>query len=350
VIGKAARLLIIFAVIEAICLGFAKLSILRGNPFLFFYADLFDHMDPVISEAERNGSVTGWPRSNEPRPQAVRQPSTCGSALGGSFTRSPDVADGQTWPSLLSDKLGCNIENFGGDGFGIDQSEIRYRSLDRHDHVVVFGLIPGMVIPDTLASWTFYAQGDDHLPKPNVTKPFYRLDAERLDLVPRPSFDPVAIFEHHRFDLFRSMWTPLRFPFSYSVATAIYRHLTVPNYWNLNVYDDSATSVAMRKQGWAILRRGDSLTREHGASLVVVLVESPDLTPNEKPPYETILAEMHRELPGICIVDPFPALHALVEKIGPAGMRTKTGHYSAASNEVVASEVAKGITACGIKL
>jgi hypothetical protein len=350
IIRRAVRLLLLFAAIEAMSFGFAKLSIWRGNPFLFFYADLFEHVDPALAKFERDGSITGWPLTNDPRQQPARQPATCGSAMGGSFTYSTGVADDETWPSYLSEKLGCNIDNFGADGFGVDQSEIRHSSLDRHDRVVVFGLIPGMIIPDSIASWTFYDRGVDHLPRPNLTKPFFVLNGEKLELIPRPPFDPNAILAHHRFDLFRSMWTPLRFPFSYSVAAAIYRHFTIPNYWNMNVYDNSLTSVGMRKRGWTILRTMQAEVKSHGGELVVVLVESPDLTPGENPPYAPILTELRRELSGVCLIDPFPALHALSEKIGAPGMRNTSGHYSAAGNNVIASEVAKGIASCGIKL
>jgi hypothetical protein len=270
--------------------------------------------------------------------------------VGGSFTYSTGVADDEAWPSYLSGKLGCNIDNFGVDGFGVDQSTIRHMNLKRHDRVVVFGLITGMFLPDSIASWTFNDRGVDRLPKPNLTKPFFLLNGENLEMVPRPPFDPGAIMAHHRFDLFRSMWTPLRFPFTYSVAAAVYRHFTIPSYWTMNVYDGSQASVAMRRRGWAILRKLQADVKERGGELVVVLIESPDLTPGENPPYAPILTEIHRELPSVCLVDPFPALHALSEKIGVPGLRNTSGHYSAAGNNVIASEVAKGIAGCGIKL
>ena len=61
-----------------------------------------------------------------PDPSLPPDSSVCLEAYGDSFTWGDEVDHAQAWGSLLSARLGCRILNFGVNGFGTDQSLIRY--------------------------------------------------------------------------------------------------------------------------------------------------------------------------------------------------------------------------------
>jgi hypothetical protein len=83
--------------------------------------------------------------------------------------------------------------------------------------------------------------------------------------------------------------------------------------------------------------------------LVIAMIESPDLVHSSQPTYAAILPELYREVPGVCAIDTFPALHALLSRASAVSIRTKTGHYSPEANAAVADAVFKGIADCGIR-
>jgi hypothetical protein len=79
----------------------------------------------------------------------------CGSAWGGSFTVGPDVPDTCAWPYLASIKLGCEISNFGVEGFGFDQTLLLFQQSPPHDSLVILGMAQPMITVGGAASWTF---------------------------------------------------------------------------------------------------------------------------------------------------------------------------------------------------
>src|SRR5258708_29195554 len=181
-------------IVDLIFLGFGAVSIWRGNPFLLYCRSLFSGMSAEQILAEARGSSTGWPLKRTIRPQPSPEPKTCGGAAGGSFTFADDVSDGEAWPAVLSQMIGCNVDNLGIDGFGLDQAVVYYQEALRSDRFVIIGISPAMFLMDGAASWTFYTLGPEHLPTIRPPKPFSLLNpAGRLTYVRRPSPTPARI-------------------------------------------------------------------------------------------------------------------------------------------------------------
>lgn len=345
---RAARLVATLVIVDLIFLGFGALSIWRGNPFLLYYPSLFSGMSAEQISAEARGSSTGWPLQRTVRPQSSPEPKTCGAAIGGSFTFSDDVSDGDAWPAVLSKMIGCDVDNLGIDGFGLDQSVIYYREASRSDRFVIIGITPVMLLMDEAASWTFYTPGPDHLPEVKVTKPFYLINpAGQLTYVQRPSHEPSAIEAHHAHDLFRTMWTPLKPPFSLHVGYAIYNRWFVPRIAEMSLADSTAPAVELRRLAWQILHQSfDDKNAE--PRVVIVMIPTPEYSLNPVPDYASYLSEIRSILPTACLIDPHPYLHEILKDRALNTVRTSSGHYTPEGNAALASAVAAGLKSCRI--
>jgi hypothetical protein len=345
---RAARLVATLVIVDLIFLGFGALSIQRGNPFLLYYPSLFSGMSAEQISAEARGSSTGWPLQRTVRPQPSPEPNTCGAAIGGSFTFADDVGDSEAWPSVLSQMIGCNVDNLGIDGFGLDQSVVYYREAGRSDRFVIVGITPVMLLMDGAASWTFYTPGPDHLPEVKITKPLYLINpAGQLTYVRRPSHEPSAIEAHHAHDLFRTMWTPLKPPFSLQVGYAIYNRWFAPRVAEMNLADAAGPAVELRRLAWQILRQSfDNKAAE--PRVAIVMIPTPEYALNLVPDYSSYLNEIRSTLPTACLIDPHPRLHETLKEHALETVRTSSGHYTAEGNAALASAVAAGLKSCGI--
>ena len=345
---RAGRLVATLIVVELIFLGFGALSIWRGNPYLLFYPSLFSGMSAEQISAEAEGSTTGWPRQRTVRPQPSPESTTCGAAIGGSFTFADDVGDSQAWPAVLSQMIGCNVDNLGVDGFGLDQSVLYYREARRNDRFVIVGITPVMLLMDGAASWTFYTPGADHLPDVKITKPFYWINAAgNLTYVPRPSHEASSIEAHHAHDLFRTMWTPLEPPFSLHVGYAIYNRWYTPRAADIDLADSTGRAVELRRLAWQILHQSfDGKSTE--PRVVIVMIPTPEYALNPVADYSGYLTEIRSALPTACLIDPHPHLHDILKDRAVNAARTSSGHYTAEGNAALASAVAAGLKSCGI--
>ena len=77
----------------------------------------------------------------------------CGSAFGDSFTYGDEVGGNEAWAFLLSQKLGCEIENFGVNGYGLDQAYLKYLKYRPVGHFVILALYQEMLRRNFAASW-----------------------------------------------------------------------------------------------------------------------------------------------------------------------------------------------------
>jgi hypothetical protein len=335
-------------IVDLIFLGFGALSIWRGNPFLLYYPSLFSEMTAEQISAEARGSSTGWPLQRTVRLQPSPEPKTCGAAIGGSFTFADDVGDSEAWPAVLSQAIGCSVDNLGIDGFGLDQAVVYYQEGRRSDRFVIIGISPAMFLMDGAASWTFYTLGPEHLPTVRTTKPFYLLNpAGELTYVQRPSPERAAIEAHHAHDLFRTMWTPLKPPFSLHVAYAIYNKWFVPRAADTNLADSVGPAVELRRLAWQILRQSFDNKRTE-PRVVILMIPTPEYSLNPVPDYASYLNEIRSTLPTACLIDAHPHLHEVLKDHPLNTARTSSGHYSAAGNAALASAVAAGLKSCGI--
>src|SRR5262249_7026483 len=139
-------------------------------------------------------SNLGWDYGKRSGPSGPASP--CGSAFGDSFTHGDEVDDNEAWPFLLSQKLGCEIENFGAGGYGLDQAYLKYLKYRPVGHFVILELYQEMLRRNFAASWRFYASQRDSLPKP-----FFRIERGALKLKKPPmTLNQEAIRKHHAYD------------------------------------------------------------------------------------------------------------------------------------------------------
>ena len=344
------QLILLILTVDLLCGGFAVLSIKAGNGFLFYYPSLYKNITDTFLASENAAPPTGWLKDDMGRQQPSLQKRECGVALGDSFTYAEDVEDADAWPHLLSVALGCSIDNLGVGGYGLDQAYLRYLPLTRKDHVVIIGLYHHMLRRNGAASYTFFAgQGTDHLPTIDMTKPVFRLGGERLELIPRPvaPISRESIAAHHKLDFYEKFWTPLRFPFSISVVSAVYKHFFWPR-MTTDIFSGNPRFEPVMAVSYKILAAADAMTNGRGARLVIAMIPTPADAANGRASYENMIPALNRAAPNACVIDLHPALHDLSMKIGVDMIHSKRGHYNAPANKVIAETVAKGMFDCGI--
>jgi hypothetical protein len=346
-------LLLIFIAVEIQSYAFGKLSIANGNSFQFYQADVFD-LAPEQLTRENNAGPLGW-QSNAPRPQSSELSPSCGSAFGDSMTHGDEVTDDEAWLHRLSERLGCNVQNFGIGGYGLDQAALRYELASPPGNFVIVGLFIEMLRRDLAASWTFYqGPAQNNLPAYSVTKPMFVMANEKLELVARPT-QPVsrqAIVQHHRQDFFlNSLWTQLSFPYSYAAGRAIYRRYVDENYLN-NISSNQfwqpghpSHAVALAEK---ILVRISNQSKQRKQRLVVVMIPQVEESVSPQPAYTQFVQDLSRQLPDACIVDTHQALAAEATKVGIPALKAPLGHYSTAGSEILAQAVYEGLQRCSI--
>lgn len=347
-------ILLVFVAIESESYLFARLSISNGNSYGFYRPNIFDISDQQLV-AENWAGMLGWPRTDGPRAQSPERSPTCGSAFGDSMTRGDEVQDNEAWVHLLSERLGCNVSNFGVGGYGLDQAALRYEQIKPPGNFVLLGLFIEMLRRDLAASWTFYqGPGSDNLPHYSLTKPMFVMADGGIRLIPRPS-GPVtreAIAGHHEHDFYRNrLWTPLSFPYSYSAGQAIVLRLyenadlidaSSNSYWREN-HSSQAGALALK-----ILERMLDDVRRSNQRMVVVMIPQVEETLTSEPAYSKFMQILTRRQPDLCIIDTHSALTAAAAKVGMPALRAPLGHYTAAGSVILAETVHDGLRRCGI--
>jgi hypothetical protein len=244
--------------------------------------------------------------------------------------------------------IGCNVDNLGIDGFGLDQTVVYYQEARRSDRFVIIGISPAMFLMDGAASHTFFTLGPEHLPTIKMTKPFYLMNpAGELTYVRRPSPEPAAIEAYHAHDLFRTMWTPLKPPFSLHVAFAIYNKWFVPRAADTNLADSVGPAVELRRLAWQILRQSFDNKRTE-PRVVILMIPTPEYSLDSGTDYSSYLNEIRSALPTACLIDSHAYLHEVLKDRPLKAVRTSSGHFSAEGNAALASAVAAGLKSCGI--
>jgi hypothetical protein len=346
-----AQVFVLLAIIEAVCAGFAFLSIKLGNGFLFYYSDIYQKAPDDYMAAENAAPPLGWLKDKDvSRDEPAVKGPICGAAFGDSFTVAEEVKPHEAWPYLLSIAMRCNVENFGAGGYGIDQSYLRYVLLDRHDPFVIIGLTTLMFKRDGAASYTYFAgQRDHHLPLIDVSKPLFVLSGDNLNLIPRP-VAPVTrenLAAHDEYDFFKPFWTKLEFPYSFSVAEALYKKISKPRL-SANILLGGSYWKPVLKVSYKILTEMDEAAQKRGAKLIIVIMPHPQDLVRGHAPYESTMNDIKAATKNSCLIDPYPALYQLGQKIGAENTHGPKGHYTPEGNEVIAEAIVKGMADCGI--
>lgn len=346
-------LLLTFAAVEIESYAFARLSISNGNSFSFYEPGVFDITKEQLAIENAAGPL-GW-KTDSPRSQSTERHPTCGSAFGDSMTHGDEVKDDEAWLHLLSELLGCNVQNFAVGGYGLDQAALRYEMMPPSGNFVILGLFVEMLRRDLAASWTFYRGPErDNLPRYAITKPMFVMNGNELQLIPRPS-KPVtrkAIEQHHKHDFFlNTLWTPLSFPYSYAAGRALVRRFVGKNYLNnmssnqFWLRDHSSHTAALALK---ILARVREKAKQRNQQLVLVMIPQVEESLGTEPAYASFVQDLAGQYPGLCIIDTYPASVVAASKLGVAALRAPQGHYSPAGNQILAQTVRQGLQRCGI--
>jgi hypothetical protein len=303
--------------------------------------------DQLAQSANSNG--IGWPSHDDPR-RAPEAGSVCGSAFGDSFTFGGEVEESEAWVHLLSRHLGCKVVNYGFSGYGLDQAVLRYERIAPAGKLVVLGLFTEMPRRSVAASWTFYASAEP--PVYSNIKPYFTLASPDLRLHPIPQpLTRESVVTHHANDYYmHHVWTALRFPHSFQVASALYKRvlraaeyrLLTDAFWG--EAHPSGSGVLTRRLVDRVVRAA----RGQGKQVVVVLMQHVDRLAAAAPHYDK-LAEDLRARGDMCVVDTKPVLRTQASEVGRPALRAPNGHYTPLGNRVIAEAVAAGLAQCRIK-
>lgn len=342
---SAIKLAAILALIEVIFLGFGMISMSRGNPFRLY--DVGRLRDGIAAnlEAERRAPPTGWPQNDAyvPRPHPPTSAAICASAWGGSFTFGDDVADADAWPHRLSISLGCQVQNYGVDAYGLDQTFIRLRAAPDSTPLTIVAIAAPMILAGGTSSWSFLDL-DEGRPRALMTKPRFELSANELTMIPRGPATVEEILAHITGDMPSRDWTALRFPFSLSVIRAIHRKLRGPIPINeLGPLAETAQAQQLRMLAARIVATIEITTRERGSRLALVLIPDPAAGFDAGRQFADLRREIDRNPSPMCIIDPTEELRRLT----PAEVITGSGHFTVAGNAAIANAAMRGLRACG---
>ena len=124
----------------------------------YMYLHFMNHKFLELNKTQQDeyfknfNKVTGWPSTNDDRYDqsgkrknlGLKETNTkdyCISIFGDSFTFSSEVDFKDSWGAVLGNKLNCSIENYGVEGFGVDQSVLRFlEKKGGESQVVLLGI------------------------------------------------------------------------------------------------------------------------------------------------------------------------------------------------------------------
>jgi hypothetical protein len=329
-------------------------------------------MAELATYLERRDPVLGWPTRTR---SAARDSSgsrvvpsfpdpghECLSAYGDSFVYGSDVDDTAVWGNQLSRMLGCRVANFGVDGYGTDQSLLRFRAnLADSAPVSILGVISHNLIRNVTQN-AYFLWGGSYLA---TMKPRFVLDAsDRLKLVGMPVIDstsldlaisdPGAIFTSDEL-LPGSAFGPVtrKFPFTLAALrwlarTAAQRSALVP--WR-DMIAPAHPSGAFEVTIEIISAFVHDCAARHKVCFVVIFPEAEALRLFEAEG-EPLMQEFQRELEGrgIPVLD---LVHGFMSRIGRGSYcdyfveKGCKGHYNKAGNLLVAELLREYLEASG---
>jgi hypothetical protein len=279
------------------------------------------------------------------------------AALGDSYTHGHGVSDADAWTTRLATTTGAEVLNFGVGYYGLGQSFLKYQLKARayHSDVVLICYYDRDLMRDVnrFRYW-FNPNNQTFIP----TAPRYRLDRDRLVLVPNPCRtaddysrllreDPALLEEARNHDVLSARFlAPSAFDCSAALqilrcAVHAIRRPREPRYYVDGVYDPSSEAFQVTA---AILRDFCVQVAKDGAKPVVVILPSEEsfllFQSAGKRAYQPLLEALSREGRScIDLLDDFAARKR--EEVF-------TGHYSVLGNQIVADALGRQLAALGL--
>ena len=225
----------------------------------------------------------------------------CISVYGDSFAYSDEVDDKDAWANVLTDRLGCRVNNFGVGGYGADQAVLRLEGhlkagVDLGETLIL------TLYPDNLNrhmnQWRMLLSGGQAL----SFKPAFHLNAAG-DVVLEPIFDgdyeafldltgdPETYLPAERYYPGGSGFRrpkEARFPYTVPFAGIVLDQLRSfrgfgtsgrANFYNFPGYYDDRKGPSAEKKAVAthIIRRFAALCAEHDKTCAFVITPEPDM-------------------------------------------------------------------------
>lgn len=295
------------------------------------------------------------------------------SVFGDSYAFCRLAGDSETWPHLLSKKLGINVRNFGVGNYGLDQAYLRYLEIiNRQNHnfegtqTVIFCVVPETIVR-IHSRWKHFFEYGNIL----AFKPSFALTERGLTLSPSPltSIDqlrsPSELIETlKREDYFferKFLKDMLKFPFVWSFCRAPKRHFLIIKNLILHrllgddkFHRDAFDVVLSENLRWQKKLYGESGSKEllkaligkirdkceaEGSKFLLVIIPQPldlvsyDLDQSDHVPF---FAELSKEL---SILDLTPLFAEVPDRTKLYVEGTLGPHLSSKGNNFVASRI-----------
>ncbi len=196
--------------------------------------DLIKQDFKVYNQIKDNqlGWISKSPNKNEYKARKIENHElftrNCIEFYGNSYTESVDVNYNSSWPSLLSQKINCRVINFGVEGYGTDQSYLKYKSNNKIGKIVVINHFSENIIRNINQFRNLiYPSEQINL------KPRFILEDKKLILVPLPKFNDFnfdSIKEkklNHEYFLSKNekgIIKDISYPFTFKLAKVLMYH------------------------------------------------------------------------------------------------------------------------------
>ena len=297
--------------------------------------------------APRLHQSLGWNTFREdPYGDGIRENVTYGSnekfcvaAFGDSFTYSNDVKAADAWTSLLGEKLGCGVKNYGVGGYSVVQAIKKFEHYKPNEDLIIL-LVYEEMLKRNLTASNFFIGGKDS--GNIVLRPF--IDRNRdLREIPANVTSRANIEEHIYADWF-SKAPILDFPFLYNWAQFSLWKEKLPNH--SEVYPSSRFSAWESKDPdfWMIntelLENSTSLFK--GKKVVVAFL--PSSTKLERSDKIEKLIESLDVPKNFCVLN--PAKEIQISNPNNSNLLGKTNHFNELGERLLAESLYDGLVAC----
>ena len=238
---RGSRKALVAVVAVVLCLGVVELIFYVATLFLpgnFNYSEpTRADFDAYLAHADETRNLRpGWLPSAEAiseagyrlSPAGAGYQAACVSLYGDSFTWGYRVSDAEAWGNVLTEHLGCRVDNFGVSGYGPDQALLRFadNAVDQAPVVVLAVWAENIARIINQDRAMIYSDGIRLKPR------FILNGSGDLELVPRPPItagdleayvnDPATFLAHEYFIPERTSLSKRRLGFPYLIRLPYY--------------------------------------------------------------------------------------------------------------------------------
>ena len=178
------------------------------------------------------GWISKSPNKNEYAARKIKNHKlfthNCMEVYGDSYTESVGVNYKNSWPSLLSQKINCRVLNFGVEGYGTDQSYLKYKNNNKMSKIVVINHFSENIVRNINQFRNLI------YPSEQINfKPRFILEEKKLILIPMPRFNNLNFDVNKTKKLNYEYFLPknekgiikdISYPFTYKLARVLIFH------------------------------------------------------------------------------------------------------------------------------